>query len=121
MNALDNALDQLIQTARAIKAEKEANPDLHALLYVIRSQVNWTLEAEPELRKVAGAILFAGYRTPVVIGYAVVGGRSGQFVRSFGADEREAAQAFAEESTRDCADIGIDFAYRVAEIVDAAS
>ncbi|MCZ9884110.1 hypothetical protein [Arthrobacter sp. B2a2-09] len=78
----------------------------------------WTFQAPVDL---AAALIADGYRKPVVVGYAVVGGKSGQFVRSFGAGERDAALAFADESTRDCADMGIDFDYRIAEIVEAAA
>lgn len=68
---------------------------------------------------VAAHILSAGYRKPKVIGYIVVD-RGGILVgKQF--KHREAAQAFADESTADCETAGIDWDYRVAEIVEAGA
>lgn len=50
------------------------------------------------------------------LGYVVVD-REGKLVKDFGQDN-VAAQEFAIESTGDCEDMGIDWAYRVAEIVE---
>lgn len=56
---------------------------------------------------------------PKVIGYVVVD-RDGQLIgKQF--QNREAAQAFADEWTADCKTAGIDWEYRVAEIVEAAA
>jgi hypothetical protein len=62
------------------------------------------------------AILAAGYRKPRVLGYAVVD-RAGAAVHTF--KNRTTAQQVAEESTRDCKEAGIDWDYRVADIVEA--
>jgi len=55
---------------------------------------------------------------PRVIGYAVVG-RDDNLVKGYGPAALAAAQEFAVESTRDCADMGIDWEYRVTEITEA--
>jgi len=57
------------------------------------------------------------YRKPKVIGYVVVA-RDGKIVANqFKC--RDAAYAFADEWTADCKTAGIDWDYRVAEIVEA--
>ncbi|WP_284763423.1 hypothetical protein [Arthrobacter sp. efr-133-R2A-63] len=109
MNARDKIRKVIYQSNRA-----NTQIDLKGNRRLKGSQLAWAGYA-------ADALMADGHRKPIVIGYAVVGGKSGQFVRSFGADERDAALAFADESTRDCADMGIDFDYRVAEIVEAGS
>lgn len=53
-----------------------------------------------------------------VIGYVVVD-RDGKLVKDFGQDS-VAAQEFAIESTGDCEDMGIDWDYRVAGIIEVA-
>ena len=54
-----------------------------------------------------------------IIGYIAVD-RDGQIIGKQFAN-REAAQAFADEWTADCKAAGIDWDYRVAEIVEAAA
>lgn len=65
----------------------------------------------------ADAVLTAGYRKPVVLAYVVVD-RNGKLIKDFGQD-KATAQEFAIESTGTCEDAGIDWDYRVAEIVEA--
>lgn len=50
----------------------------------------------------------------------VVIDRDGKFIKEFGED-KTAARAFAQESTQDCEDMGIDWDYRVAEIREVAA
>lgn len=50
----------------------------------------------------------------------VVIDRDGKFIKEFG-DDKASARAFAHESTQDCEDMGIDWDYRVAEIVEVAA
>lgn len=52
-----------------------------------------------------------------VYGYIVVG-RDGGLVKDFTGEDQTAAIKFAAESTQDCKDMGIDWDYRVAAIVD---
>jgi len=54
-----------------------------------------------------------------IIGYIAVD-RDGQIIGKQFAN-REAARAFADEWTADCKTAGIDWDYRVAEIVEAAA
>ena len=70
-------------------------------------------------RPLANHLMGLGYRKPKVLSYVVVG-RDGGFVQDFGLD-RPAAQAFADEWISDCKTAGIDWDYRVAEIVEAAA
>lgn len=65
------------------------------------------------------AILAAGYRKPKVIVYLVIS-RDGRVIGEQFAD-REPAQTRADEWTNDCKTAGIDWDYRVAEIVEATS
>lgn len=64
----------------------------------------------------AGDLLRAGYRKPAILGYVIVG-RDGQML---GAQypTKDAAQAMADEWTKDCDEAGVDWDYRVAEIVE---
>jgi hypothetical protein len=65
------------------------------------------------------AIHAAGYRKSIVLSYVVID-RDGKFIKDFG-DDKVSAQEFAIESTAACTDSGIDWEYRVAEIVEEAS
>jgi len=58
-----------------------------------------------------------GYRKRRLVQYVVVTQDGGVYDCSFGRD-REAAQAVADEATADAQSAGIDFSYRVAEIVE---
>lgn len=69
--------------------------------------------------RTADAIRAAGYRKPSVLGYIVVD-RGGVMVGNQH-KHRESAQEFADEWTADCKTAGIDWEYRVAEIVEAQS
>ena len=64
----------------------------------------------------ADAILAAGYRKPRILGYVVVG-RDGLMHR-VQYETRSAAQEVADEWTRDAKNTGVDWDYRVAEIVE---
>jgi hypothetical protein len=65
----------------------------------------------------ADVILAAGYRKPQVLSYIVVS-RDGQPIgKSF--PSRDLAQKRADEWTNDCRVAGVDWDYRVAEIVEA--
>lgn len=64
----------------------------------------------------ADAILAAGYRKPRILGYVVVG-RDGLMHR-VQYETRLAAQEVADEWTRDAKNTGVDWDYRVAEIVE---
>lgn len=62
------------------------------------------------------ALADLGYRKPRVLAYVVLD-RDGQIIgKQF--TNRPAAQAFADEWTADCKTAGIDWDYRVAEIVE---
>jgi hypothetical protein len=56
-------------------------------------------------------------QTTSALSYVVVD-RDGKFIKDFGKDNI-GAQEFAIEYTGDCMDMGIDWDYRVAEIVEA--
>jgi hypothetical protein len=71
----------------------------------------------PDVQRAAAAVEVMGYRKVERISYVVIT-RDGRFVKEFGGDKVR-AEAFANESTRDCKDAEIDWDYRVAEIVEA--
>lgn len=64
----------------------------------------------------ADRMVAMGYRKAEVVSYVVIT-RDGRFVKDFGGD-KTAADDFAADSTGDCSDAGIDWDYRVAEIVE---
>ena len=68
--------------------------------------------------RVADAIIAAGYRKPRVLGYVVVG-RDGRMHRTQYAT-RDTAQEVADEWGSDAREAGIDWDYRVVEIVESA-
>jgi hypothetical protein len=69
-------------------------------------------------RELAAAILAAGYSKPTILGYVVVG-RDGHMIGAQHSTSEE-AQAMADEWTKDCEVAGVDWDYRVAEIVEAS-
>ena len=56
-----DVLREMVEHVRAVKAEEAANPERTALIAVMRDNIAWTLEAEPALRKLAEAIIAAGF------------------------------------------------------------
>jgi hypothetical protein len=70
------------------------------------------------MTETAGSVIAAGYRRPKVLGYVVVSRDGRMLGHQFG--DRAAAQARADEWTNDCKTGGVDWDYRVAEIVEAA-
>ena len=71
-----------------------------------------------DVNRAAAAVDTMGYRKPVVLAYVVVD-RLGVMIGSQSATRAE-AQAVADEWTTTCKEAGIDWDYRVAEIVEAA-
>ena len=69
-------------------------------------------------REVAGDLIAEGYRKPAVLGYVVVG-RDGRMHRTQYVT-RDAAQEVADEWGSDAHEAGIDWDYRVVEIVESA-
>ena len=53
-----------------------------------------------------------------VIGYAVVGRDGGMVRNNFSTNDRALALEFAEQSTQDCKDMGVDWDYRVVTITE---
>jgi hypothetical protein len=82
------------------------------------SDLDAVLEGELNLQTVADDVMGAGYRKPKVLGYVLVS-RGGSMIGDQFSD-RAAAQARADEWTNDCKAGGVDWDYRVAEIVEAA-
>ena len=68
----------------------------------------------------AHATLADGYRKPTLIQYVVVTQDGGVYDCSFGQD-RERAQSVADSATADARSVGLDYTYRVAELVEAAA
>ena len=82
--------------------------------YMTASQQMSYLRSAKRLEHSLGRL---GYRKPSTIQYVVVTADGGVYDCSFGLD-RQKAQEVADQATADAASVGLDYVYRVAELIE---